>query len=128
MGIATERAPAPSGGMKPYTLWEIDVRLFNDAMVEIGKLTCRQDLWVGEGQFAVRLTPLGENNSSPYEDRGSVDGHGVINGVSGFGGRLEGRLLQNNGVRAALPISFWWRPKRDLITIDASGSSSSSSR
>ena len=33
MGIATERAPAPSGGMKPYTLWEIDVRLFNDAMV-----------------------------------------------------------------------------------------------
>ena len=23
MGIATDHAPAPSGGMKPYTLWEI---------------------------------------------------------------------------------------------------------
>jgi hypothetical protein len=86
MGIATEHAPAPSGGMKPYTLWEIDVRFFNDAMVEIGKLSCRQDLWVGEGQFVVRLTPIGMKNASPYEDRGSVDGHGVINGVSGFGG------------------------------------------
>ena len=51
MGIATEHAPAPSGGMKPYTLWEIDVRLFNDAMDEIAELSCRQDLWVGEGQF-----------------------------------------------------------------------------
>ena len=98
MGIATDHAPAPSGGMKPYTLWEIDVRLFNDAMVEIAKLSCRQDLWVGEGQFVVRLTPLGEKNYSPYEDRGAVDGRGVINGVSGFGGRLKGRLLQNNGV------------------------------
>jgi hypothetical protein len=98
MGIATEHAPAPSGGMKPYTLWEIDVRLVNDAMVEVGKVTLRQDLWVGEGQFAVRLTPLGKNNSSPYEDRGSIDGHGAINGVSGFGGRLEGRFLPNNRV------------------------------
>lgn len=98
MGIATEHAPAPSGGMKPYTLWEIDVRLFNDDMVEIAKFSCRQDLWVGEGQFVVRLTPLGENNYPPYEDRGAVDGRGVINGVSGFGGRLKGRLLQNNGV------------------------------
>ena len=98
MGIATDHAPAPSGGMKPYTLWEIDVRLFNDAMVEIGKLSCRQDLWVGEGQFVVRLAPLGVKNASPYEDRGSVGGHGVIKGVSGFGGRLEGRLFENNGV------------------------------
>ena len=98
MGIATDHAPAPPGGLKPYTLWEIDVRLFNDDMVEIAKLSCRQDLWVGEGQFAVRLTPLGENKYPPYEDRGAVDGRGVINGVSGFGGRLKGRVLQNNGV------------------------------
>ena len=98
MGIATDHAPAPSGGMKPYTLWEIDVRLFNDAMIEIAKLSCRQDLWVGEGQFVVRLAPLGENNYPSYEDRGAVDGRGVINGVSGFGGRLKGRLLHNNGV------------------------------
>jgi hypothetical protein len=98
MGIATEHAPTPPGGLKPYTLWEIDVRLFNDAMVEIATLSCRQDLWVGEGQFAVRLTPLGEHNYAPYEDRGSVDERGVITGVSGFGGPLKGRLLQNNGV------------------------------
>ena len=97
-GIATQHAPAPAGGIKPYTLWEIDVRLFNGAMAEIGKLSCRQDLWVGEGQFAVRLVPIGESNSSPYEDRGSVAGHGVIKGVSGFGGQLEGRLLENNGI------------------------------
>lgn len=56
MGIATEHAPAPSGGMKPYTLWEIDVRLFNDAMIEIEKLSCRQDLWVGEGEFVLAGT------------------------------------------------------------------------
>ena len=98
MGIATDHAPAPPGGLKPYTLWEIDVRLFNDDQVEIAKLSCRQDLWVGEGQFAVRLTPLGKNNYPPYEDRGAVNARGVINGTSGFGGRLKGRLLQNNGV------------------------------
>ena len=71
-GIATEHAPAPAGGIKPYTLWEIDVRLFNGEMAEIGKLSCRQDLWVGEGQFAVRLAPIGEKNSSPYEGKADV--------------------------------------------------------
>ena len=98
MGIATEHAPAPAGGMKPYGLWEIDVRLFNASQIEIDKFTCRQDLWVGEGQFVVRLTRLNQNSRLQYEDRGSVDGHGVINGDSGFTGQLEGRLLQNNGV------------------------------
>ena len=40
MGIATEHAPAPAGGMKPYGLWEIDVRLFNASQIEIDKFTC----------------------------------------------------------------------------------------
>jgi hypothetical protein len=100
MGIATDHAPAPPGGLKPYTLWEIDVRMFNDDMVEIAAFSCRQDLWVGEGQFAVRLTPLKKDGKdyAPYEDRGDVDKRGVITGVSGMGGKLKGRLLQNNGV------------------------------
>jgi hypothetical protein len=29
MGIATEHAPAPAGGMKRYGFWEIDVRLLH---------------------------------------------------------------------------------------------------
>ena len=98
MGIATDHAPAPPGGMKPYTLWEIDVRLFDDGNEEIGKLSCRQELWVGDGTFVVRLIPLGKNNYAPYEDRGAVDKRGVITGTSGMGGKLKGRLLQNNGV------------------------------
>jgi hypothetical protein len=98
MGIATDHAPAKPGSLKPYTLWEIDVRLFNDDNTEIATLSCRQDLWVGEGQFVVRLTPLGDNNYTPYEDRGDVDARGIITGVSGFGGKLRGRVLQNNGV------------------------------
>jgi hypothetical protein len=53
---------------------------------------------VGEGQFVVRLSPIGVKNAAPYEDRGSVEGHGVIKGVSGFGGHLQGRLFQNNSV------------------------------
>jgi hypothetical protein len=32
---------------------------------------------VGEGQFVVRLTRLNQNSRLQYEDRGSVDGHGV---------------------------------------------------
>jgi hypothetical protein len=37
MGIATEHTPAPAGGMKPYGLWEIDVRPFNASQIEIDK-------------------------------------------------------------------------------------------
>ena len=94
-GFATEHAPAPAGGMKRYGRWTIDLRMFDASINEIDSFTCRQDLWTGEEEFAVRLTR--ENDGSQFEDRGAVKGK-VIDGASGFGGKLTGRLLQNNGV------------------------------
>jgi len=97
MGIATDNSPAAYGGMASYGRWEIDVRLFDSAMQEIDKFTCRQDLWISEKQFALRLTRQ-DDPSSPYEDRGDVDQGHRIKGVSGFGGVLGGALTENNGV------------------------------
>lgn len=96
MGIATEHSPARYGGMSSYSLWEIDVRLFDSSMREIDAWTCRQDLWITDKQFAVRLTRP-DSASPPYEDRGEVSGGATINGTSGFGGKLTGVLLKNNG-------------------------------
>ena len=97
MGIATDNKPAEYGGLSSYGRWEIDVRMFNAAMGEIDAFTTRQDLWIGEGQFVVRLTRDGDGGSA-YEDRGAVDASGRIAGGTGFGGRLTGALLVNNGV------------------------------
>lgn len=98
MGIATEHAPAPYGGMSAYSLWEIDVKLFDGLMQQIDAFTSRQDLWITPDQFVVRLTRSGDNNYPPYEDRGAVKGGARIAGPSGFGGTLAGALLKNNGV------------------------------
>lgn len=98
MGIATDNKPAEYGGMSAYSRWEIDVRMFDASMAEIDAFTTRQDLWIGEGQFVVRLTRDHDGETSRFEDRGAVDAHGLIKGTSGFGGALTGTLLPNNGV------------------------------
>jgi hypothetical protein len=49
-------------------------------------------------QFVVRLTRLGNGAGGQYEDRGAVTNGSSINGRSGFGGELSGRLMKNNGV------------------------------
>ena len=69
--------------------------MFDASIDEIDSFTCRQDLWTGKEEFVVRLTR--ENDGSQFEDRGTVKGQ-VIDGVSGFGGKLSGRLLENNSV------------------------------
>lgn len=98
MGIATDNKPAEYGGMSPYSRWEIDVRMFDVAMKEIDSFTSRQDLWIGEGQFVVRLTRQVGNGPSVFEDRGAVDAHGRIKGSTGFGGGLTGTMFPNNSV------------------------------
>ena len=98
MGIATDNRPAEYGGMPSYSRWEIDVRMFGAAMDEIDAFTTRQDLWIGEGQFVVRLTRDRDGETSRFEDRGAVDAYGLIQGASGFGGGLFGALLPNNSV------------------------------
>lgn len=95
MGIATDHAAAPIGGIASYTLWEIDVRLYDGSMKEIDTFTCKQDLWVGE-QFVVRLTRDNQGDVSTFEDRGALDANGAIKGDSGFGGGLTGTFLPNN--------------------------------
>ena len=99
MGIATDMSPAQPSGSQPYTRWEIDARLFDERMQEIDRFTCRQDLLIGPEEFVVRLTRLdAAGRDGRYEDRGSLYDSTVIQGVTGFGGRLDGRLLKNGGV------------------------------
>lgn len=45
-----------------------------------------------------RLTRLGSGADAQYEDRGVVAGGASINGRSGFGGELNGRMMKNNAV------------------------------
>ena len=96
MGIATDHAPASDGGMSAYTGWEIDVRMYDGSMNQIDAFTCKQDLWMGEGKFVVRLTRDDAGGLTNFEDRGDMDAHGAINGDSGFGGKLTGQAFPNN--------------------------------
>ena len=96
MGQGTAHAPAPMDASKPYSLWEIDVRMFDDAMKEIDRFTCRQDLFVGPEDFIVRIARTDGKGS--YEDRGVMRNPHFGEGTNGFGGKFTIHLMENGAI------------------------------
>ena len=99
MGMATDKAPARSTETQPYSLWEIDVRMFDAHFRQVDTFTCRQELFITPDSFLLRLTRLtGSSKGAQYQAQGTVKDGEIVDGSSGFGGALKGGLLANGGV------------------------------
>lgn len=94
---ATTSQSSDSDG-KAYRSWNIHARLFDGENREINTFDAVQEIYVVSGEFIIRVHRDMDGAKVQYEDRGSVNANGLIEGRTGFGGQLTGQLLKNNEV------------------------------
>ncbi len=86
----------PTSEGKAYTAWKLSFPLLDDKNQVIEHIEGVQDLYVGPDEFIVRVTREMDGSTARYEDRGTMDASGAIIGKTGFGGKLNGKLLKDS--------------------------------